>query len=102
MNLSLGGGANVLLDEAVRKAVTDGIVVVVAAGNDGLDSDTALHNACLYSPAREPQAITVGSSTSNDARSIFSNYGTCVDLFATGSSILSTWLNGGTATLNGT
>ena len=102
MNLSLGGGANVLLDEAVRKAVTDGIVVVVAAGNDGRETDTALHNACLYSPAREPQAITVGSSTSNDARSGFSNYGTCVDLFAPGSSILSTWLNGGTATLNGT
>ena len=102
LNLSLGGGASASLDTAVRSAIADGIVVVVAAGNDGRETDTALHNACLYSPAREPQAITVGSSTSNDARSIFSNYGTCVDLFAPGSSILSTWLNGGTATLNGT
>ncbi len=102
LNLSLGGGASASLDTAIRNAVTDGIVVVVAAGNDGNQTDTALHNACLYSPAREPQAITVGSSTSNDARSGFSNYGTCVDLFAPGSSILSTWLNGGTATLNGT
>ena len=102
LNLSLGGGASASLDAAVRSAIADGIVVVVAAGNDADETDTALHNACLYSPAREPQAITVGSSTSNDARSIFSNYGTCVDLFAPGSSILSTWLNGGTATLNGT
>lgn len=102
LNLSLGGGADVFLDTAVRNAIADGIVVVVAAGNDGNKTDTALHNACLYSPAREPQAITVGSSTSTDARSGFSNYGTCVDLFAPGSSILSTWLNGGTATLNGT
>ena len=102
LNLSLGGGASALLDTAVRNAIADGIVVVVAAGNEGNQTDTALHNACLYSPAREPQAITVGSSTSNDARSGFSNYGTCVDLFAPGSSILSTWLNGGTATLNGT
>ena len=102
LNLSLGGGASALLDTAVRNAVADGIVVAVAAGNDGNQTDTSLHNACLYSPAREPQVITVGSSTSNDVRSGFSNYGTCVDLFAPGSSILSTWLNGGTATLNGT
>ena len=102
LNLSLGGGASASLDAAVRNAVTDGIIVVVAAGNEGRKTNTALHNACLYSPAREPQAITVGSTTLTDARSDFSNYGTCVDLFAPGSSILSTWLNGGTATLNGT
>lgn len=96
-NLSLGGGASSALDAAVAGAVSKGITMVVAAGNDNL-------NACNYSPAREPSAITVGASTSADARSSFSNFGACLDLFAPGSNITSAWYTSDTAaaTLNGT
>ena len=95
MNLSLGGGTSTELDNAVNRAIADGIVVAVAAGNNGL-------NACNYSPARAANAITVGASTSSDTRATFSNTGTCVDLFAPGASITSTWKNGGTSTISGT
>jgi serine protease len=64
---------------------------VVAAGNDGA-------NACNYSPARVAEAITVGSTTSSDARSSFSNYGSCLDVFAPGSSITSAWYTSTSAT----
>ena len=90
-NLSLGGGASTATDDAVARLVSAGVVVAVAAGNDN-------SNACNYSPARAASAITVGSTTSSDARSSFSNYGSCVDLFAPGSSITSTWSIGDTAT----
>ncbi|HEU4883942.1 MAG TPA: S8 family peptidase [Longimicrobium sp.] len=90
-NMSLGGGASSTTDAAVNGLINAGVVAVVAAGNDGLD-------ACNYSPARVANAITVGSTTSTDARSSFSNYGTCVDVFAPGSSILSTWIGSTTAT----
>ena len=95
MNLSLGGGASTTIDAAINNAIADGIVVVVAAGNNSL-------NACNYSPARVPNAITVAASTNADARASFSNYGSCVDLFAPGQSITSTWLNNGTNTISGT
>jgi serine protease len=65
--------------------------VVVAAGNDNA-------NACNYSPARVANAITVGSTTSTDARSSFSNYGSCVNIFGPGSSIRSAWYTSNTAT----
>jgi subtilisin family serine protease len=91
VNMSLGGGASSTLDAAVAKVVAGGVAVVVAAGNDNA-------NACNYSPAREPSAITVGATASNDARSSFSNFGTCLDLFAPGSSIKSTWYTSTTAT----
>ena len=96
-NLSLGGGRSSALDIAVQSAVSDGVVFVVAAGNS-----TA--NACQSSPAGEPLAITVGSTTSADARSSFSNYGSCVDVFAPGSSITSAWYTSTTAsnTISGT
>src|SRR5690606_18117352 len=55
-------------------------------------------NACNYSPARAPAAITVGSTTNTDARSSFSNYGTCLDIFAPGSNITSAWYTGTSAT----
>ena len=90
-NMSLGGGASSALDTAVRNAITAGVTFVVAAGNDSA-------NACNYSPARTAEAITVGSTTSSDARSSFSNYGTCLDLFAPGSSIASAWHTSDTAT----
>lgn len=81
-NLSLGGPASDAVDTAVANLVASGVTVVVAAGNAGGD-------ACYFSPARAPAAITVGSTRNDDGRSYFSNYGSCVDLFAPGSSILS-------------
>ena len=90
-NMSLGGGASAALDLAVQNVINDGVVMAVAAGNDGL-------NACNYSPARAVNAITVGSTTTTDARSSFSNTGTCVDIFAPGSLITSSWIGSSTAT----
>lgn len=96
-NLSLGGGAYQALDDAVKGAVGRGVTMVVAAGNSNA-------NACNYSPAREPTAVTVGATTSSDARASYSNFGSCLDLFAPGSSITSAWYSGNTATrtLSGT
>ncbi len=90
-NMSLGGGASSATDDAVQRMTDVGVTVVVAAGNDN-------SNACNYSPARAPSAITVGSTTSSDARSSFSNYGSCLDIFAPGSSITSAWHSSNTAT----
>ena len=96
-NMSLGGGLSTALDNAVNNLSNAGVAIAVAAGNSNA-------NACNSSPARAANAITVGSTTSTDARSSFSNYGTCLDLFAPGSSILSAWYtsNTATATLSGT
>lgn len=96
-NMSLGGGLSSALNSAVTNAINAGITFVVAAGNSSAD-------ACLYSPAATPAALTIGSTTSSDARSSFSNYGTCVDLFAPGSSITSAWHSTNTAvnTISGT
>lgn len=90
-NMSLGGGASTALDNAVNSVVSQGVTMVVAAGNDN-------SNACSYSPARAASAITVGSTTSSDSRSSFSNYGSCLDIYAPGSSITSTWSTSNTAT----
>jgi serine protease len=90
-NMSLGGGASAAVDTAVNNAVSAGVFVAVAAGNDNA-------NACNYSPARAASAMTVGSTTSTDARSSFSNFGTCLDIFAPGSSITSAWYTSTTAT----
>jgi subtilisin family serine protease len=90
-NMSLGGGASTATDDAVNRMHNAGVTVVVAAGNEN-------QNACNVSPSRAPNAITVGSTTSTDARSSFSNYGTCVDVFAPGSSITSAWYTSTTAT----
>merc|ERR1719411_890848 len=81
--MSLGGsGTQQAMRDAVDAAVNAGVVVVVAAGNSN-------SNACSFSPAFVPSAITVGSTTSLDARSSFSNYGTCTNIWAPGSSVLS-------------
>jgi subtilisin family serine protease len=90
-NMSLGGGASSALDTAVNNAIAAGVTFAVAAGNEN-------QNACNVSPARTANAITVGSTTNTDARSSFSNYGTCVDIFAPGSSITSSWYTSDTAT----
>ncbi|MEV4717263.1 S8 family serine peptidase [Micromonospora noduli] len=91
-NMSLGGGANSSLDNAVRNSIASGVTYGLAAGNDNGA------NACNTSPARTTEAITVGSTTNTDARSSFSNVGTCLDIFAPGSSITSAWYNSNTAT----
>ncbi|MFF3400601.1 S8 family serine peptidase [Streptomyces sp. NPDC002659] len=90
-NMSLGGGVDTALDTAVRNSIASGVTYAVAAGNDGA-------NASNYSPARVAEAITVGSTTSSDARSSFSNYGSILDIFAPGSSITSAWNSSDTAT----
>lgn len=96
-NMSLGGGASTALDTAVNNSINSGVTYAVAAGN----SNT---NASSQSPARVAAAITVGSSTTSDARSSFSNFGSVVDIFAPGSGILSSYntSNTATATLSGT
>jgi subtilisin family serine protease len=91
-NMSLGGGANTSLDTAVRNSINSGVTYGLAAGNDSGG------NACNTSPARTAEAITVGSTTNTDARSSFSNIGTCLDIFAPGSSITSAWYTSNTAT----
>jgi len=90
-NMSLGGGKSLALDDAVNKAVESGMHFAVAAGNDNRD-------ACNYSPAGAEKAVTVGASTLGDERAYFSNYGECVDVFAPGLNILSTWVGTDTAT----
>lgn len=97
-NMSLGGGASTALDNAVNNLSNAGVAIAVAAGNNNGA------NACNNSPARAVNAITTGSTTISDARSSFSNIGSCLDIFAPGSSILSAWYtsNTATATLSGT
>jgi subtilisin family serine protease len=96
-NMSLGGGASTALDNAVNNLHNANVTIAVAAGNSNA-------NACNSSPARAVNAITTGSTTTSDARSSFSNFGTCLDIFAPGSGILSAWFtsNTATATLSGT
>ncbi len=96
-NMSLGGGANTAVDQAVSNSIAAGVTYAIAAGNDNA-------NACNYSPARVATALTVGNSTSTDARASTSNYGSCVDLFAPGTNILSAWHTSttATATISGT
>ena len=91
-NMSLGIlGGDPPTDSAVARSVRAGIVYVVAAGNKNTD-------ACLYSPAAEPSAVTVGATDSLDYRASFSNYGTCVDIFAPGQGITAAWIGSNTAT----
>jgi subtilisin family serine protease len=90
-NMSLGGGISSALDTAVTNSINDGVTYAIAAGNESVD-------ACTTSPARVASAITVGSTTTSDARSSFSNFGTCLDIFAPGSGITSSWNTSDTAT----
>jgi len=96
-NMSLGGGASLALDTAVQNAINDGVVMAVAAGNSSA-------NACNYSPARAANAITVGATERTDVRASYSNFGSCLDIFAPGTSITSAWINSSTAinTISGT
>ncbi len=95
-NMSLGGPTSSSEDDAIRNSINSGVVYVVAAGNDNA-------NACNYSPARVAEAITVGATSSNDARWVWtstsgSNFGTCVNIFAPGENILSASNGSDTAT----
>jgi len=96
-NMSLGGGVSSALDTAVSNAINAGITFVLAAGNSNRD-------ACQFSPARVAAGITVGATTSSDTRASYSNYGSCLDLFAPGSSITSAWISSNTSinTISGT
>lgn len=99
VNMSLGGpvdGTTQALEDAIRASIAAGFTYVVAAGNDSRDG-------CNYSPSRIPEAVTVGSTGSNDSRSYFSNYGTCLDVFAPGSNITSARRNStGSTSMSGT
>jgi hypothetical protein len=90
-NMSLGGVASNAIDTAVNSLINRGVTVVVAAGNNSAD-------ACSYSPARVPAAITVAASTSSDGFASYSNRGSCIDIVAPGTSIQSAWHTSTTAT----
>ena len=90
-NMSLGGGANIAVDQAVRNSIADGVSYAVAAGNSNA-------SACGFSPSRVPAAMTSGASTSTDRKASFSNWGSCMDWFAPGQDITSAWSSGDSAT----
>ncbi|EIE98394.1 S8 family peptidase [Saccharomonospora glauca] len=94
-NMSLGGGVDEALDEAVRGAIEAGITFGVAAGNESSDANYS-------SPARVDEAITVAASDQDDSEAYFSNYGDVVDIYAPGVNITSAWHDGGENTISGT
>jgi subtilisin family serine protease len=97
-NMSLGGGVSDTLDAAVKGSADNGVFYSIAAGNSGAD-------ACSSSPARAGTyngVMTVAATDSSDKEASWSNYGTCVDVWAPGVSILSTRKGGGTTTMSGT
>lgn len=96
-NMSLGGASSSALDSAVQKSIAAGVTYAVAAGNDGSD-------ACAGSPSGVSEALTVGATTNSDSQSSFSNYGSCLDVYAPGSDITSAWgtSDSATNTISGT
>jgi len=86
-------GASTSLETAITNSIASGVVYTIAAGNDASD-------ACGYTPARTPNALTIGASDETDLRARYSNYGSCVDMFAPGNLIVSTWASSDTATNN--
>ncbi|HKP77079.1 MAG TPA: S8 family peptidase [Longimicrobiaceae bacterium] len=90
-NMSLGGGFSQAINDAVTRMTNAGVSLAVAAGNENQD-------ACNTSPASAASAITVGATTNTDARASFSNWGTCLDVFAPGNNITSSWYTSTTAT----
>jgi subtilisin family serine protease len=95
-NMSLGGGASTALDTAVQNSIADGVSYAIAAGNG--NQGGRAQDACKYSPARVPEAMTIGATDSTDTKTSWSNYGNCVDWFAPGSGITSDWYSSNTAT----
>src|SRR3989440_1385080 len=94
-NMSLGGGKSAALDQAVTSLWNSGVFLAVAAGNDNVD-------ACTESPSGAASVFTVAASTKTDAKAAYSNWGTCVEAYAPGSAIVSTYLAGTTMSLSGT
>jgi subtilisin family serine protease len=90
-NMSLGGGKSQALNDAVERSIAAGVTYAVAAGNSGMD-------ACMFSPASAPGALTVGATTRLDEQTYYSNWGPCVDLYAPGDSIASAWNTSDAAT----
>ena len=88
-NMSLGGGANAALDQAVQQSISDGITYSIAAGNGNIFGSG--QDACTTSPARVPAALTTGATDNTDKKTTWSNYGSCVDVFAPGNNIPSAW-----------
>jgi hypothetical protein len=95
-NMSLGGSANASLDSAVKRSVASGVTYAIAAGNGNFLG--IAQNACNSSPARVAEAITVGATDNTDKKASWSNYGTCLDLFAPGVNITSSWYSSDVAT----
>ena len=101
-NMSLGGSGSSAVDTATNNLINDGVATAVAAGNGNFIGRQA--NACNYSPARVPAAMTISATDSVDRKASWANYGDCVDWFAPGVSITSAWYtsNSATNTISGT
>jgi subtilisin family serine protease len=95
-NMSLGGGANTSVDDAVRRMIASGVATAIAAGNG--NQGGRAQDACKYSPARVAEAMTIGATDRTDTKASWSNYGACVDWFAPGVGITSAWYSSNTAT----
>ena len=95
-NMSLGGGANSSVDDAVRRMIASGVATAIAAGNG--NQGGRAQDACKYTPARVSEAMTIGATDKTDTKTSWSNYGNCVDWFAPGSGITSAWYTSTTAT----
>jgi subtilisin family serine protease len=95
-NMSLGGGPSTALDTAVRNSINDGVSYAIAAGNG--NAFGIAQNACSTSPARVSQAMTISATDRTDTKALWANYGSCVDWFAPGVSITSSWYSSDTAT----
>jgi subtilisin family serine protease len=94
-NMSLGGGFSSAVNNSATNLANSRVFLAVAAGNSNA-------NACNFSPASAADVITIAASDRNDARASFSNFGSCVEIYAPGVAIKSAWLNGGTNTISGT
>jgi len=103
-NISIEAAQNEAVDAAVNRVVSDGVTVVVAAANGGglLTDLLGWDDSCTFSPARVPSAITVAATDADDSRAMYSNRGTCVDIWAPGTDIVSDGLDGMPATMSGT
>jgi subtilisin family serine protease len=95
-NMSLSGGASSSVDTATNNLIKDGVATAVAAGNGNIAGRQA--DACNYSPARVPAAMTISATNSSDAKASWANYGNCVDWFAPGVNITSAWYTSTSAT----
>jgi len=95
-NMSLGGGASTAVDQSAANMIASGVTTGIAAGNG--NQGGRQQDACKYSPARVASAITVGATDKTDTKTSWSNYGNCVDIFAPGLGITSSWYTSNTAT----